>query len=892
MSVEYIYLLTETDQDYSAMGGKASAFAKLAQWALPVPQWVVLKENAFIDSLTVDQHKNWKTGSLNSDVFKTLKVNAAALAELMTALNGFDNTTRFAVRSSARSEDGGTSSFAGQFESVLNVTKETLEEAILAVWKSGFNERVQVYRQENQMTSSLEIPSVLVQQMVDSKSAGVAFGADPITGDLQTTVISAVYGLGSALVSGECDGDVYSVKNQLIVERHTAEKMRYLPGTAQETEWEAVKLELQQAPVLTDVQILEVSSLTKQVSRCFGRSMDIEWAFDTNGLYLLQARPITAMGFAEKPSGFLNIWDNSNIAESYGGVTSPLTFSFIRQAYEAAYRQMCLLLAVPKPRMAANDLVFSQMLGRIEGRVYYNLISWYKVLAMLPGYKFNRQFMEQMMGVKEGVPESVLAGSNEVSRGERIKDFFGLLGSAGSLIHNYKTLDKRTQSFYARLDDALAPKDLESLDLDGLTTYYRELEQKLLTRWDAPLINDFFAMIYYGLLRKLSEKWCQDQAGTLHNDLLCGMGDIISAEPAKRIKAMAASISENAEVVRCLSEGSLAAIRQMLRREEGLSAHIAAYIETFGDRCLDELKLESETLHEMPLPLYRSIGAFASLINTDRGMPERCEEEIRSGAEKQARDLLKGNPLKKRIFFAVAKSARKLVSNRENLRFERTRLFGRVRQIVLQMGYVLTSCGYLEEQKDVFYLEVHELLGFAEGTATTRDLKGLVSIRKREAKANEAVRLAERFETRGAVGLIRQYAPEKAPDIVAKDNALQGLGCCPGQIEGYVRVVRDPRGVQLNRGEILVAERTDPGWIMLFPAASGILVERGSLLSHAAIVAREMGIPAIVGLGGLTQWLKDGDYVSFDGSTGWVVKRDAENILNECLTNDKKDGVS
>jgi pyruvate,water dikinase len=185
----------------------------------------------------------------------------------------------------------------------------------------------------------------------------------------------------------------------------------------------------------------------------------------------------------------------------------------------------------------------------------------------------------------------------------------------------------------------------------------------------------------------------------------------------------------------------------------------------------------------------------------------------------------------------------------------------------------LRALDLLQEPRDVFYLEVNELLGFVEGTTSTTGLKALVDLRKSEfAGYREEEAPAERFETRGLVHHGNAFRKTAAGVRPVGGNQRKGIGCCPGVVRGSVRVVTDPRNAVLESGAILVAERTDPGWIMLFPSAAGLLVERGSLLSHSAIVAREMGIPAIVSIDGVTQWLKDGDVVELDGSTGIVQK--------------------
>jgi pyruvate,water dikinase len=210
--------------------------------------------------------------------------------------------------------------------------------------------------------------------------------------------------------------------------------------------------------------------------------------------------------------------------------------------------------------------------------------------------------------------------------------------------------------------------------------------------------------------------------------------------------------------------------------------------------------------------------------------------------------------------------------DRENLRFERTRVFGRTRRIMRALGDRLVERGLLDDPRDVFWLAREELFGAVEGTSLTSDLRGTVAARKAIYEADRRLPpLPERFETRGPVLPLRPVARmSDAPELPLDDDVRRGLGCCGGLVEGIARVVRDPRGVALEAGEILVAERTDPGWVLLFPAARAVVVERGSLLSHSAIVTREIGIPGVVSLPGAMSWLRNGDRIRVDGGSGEV----------------------
>jgi pyruvate,water dikinase len=215
--------------------------------------------------------------------------------------------------------------------------------------------------------------------------------------------------------------------------------------------------------------------------------------------------------------------------------------------------------------------------------------------------------------------------------------------------------------------------------------------------------------------------------------------------------------------------------------------------------------------------------------------------------------------------------AKARVRDRENLRFERTRLFGRVRRIFLALGARLTEARVLNASRDVFCLTVEELLGAVEGAAVTGDLRALVRLRQAEWDAQvKRPEPPERFSARGAhvVGVASLSAQAQAPGETGE--VRKGLACCKGVVTAKVRVIDDPRVEALAPGEILVARHTDPGWIAVFANAAGVIAERGSLLSHSAIVAREMGVPCVVSLKGVTQWLRTGDVVRLDGGAGTV----------------------
>jgi phosphohistidine swiveling domain-containing protein len=870
------YIITkEMGAGADRIGGKAAPLAALARGGLRIPLWFALTADAFYDSLPVEAQRALSTGRAEqlAELLRDMTPAAAVLDEMGRSLREIcPPGGRVAVRSSAIEEDGTLNSFAGQLETFLFVSAGEVPQKIAAIWRSAFSARVFAYRLGRGIGGAPRAPAVLVQQMVNPQCAGVAFGADPVTGQRGIAVVNALYGLGTALVSGECDADVFHVDREgCVVRGHVARKtIAHCFDAAAPDRISPVAVENQRADkaALTDEQIVAVAALARRAGRLLGRPQDIEWAIENGELYLLQSRPITALASMPDPDGARILWDNSNIVESYGGVTTPLTFSFARKAYTEVYRRFSLIMGVPDRVVGANAPTFANMLGLIQGRVYYNLMSWYRVLALLPGFRANRCFMEQMMGVKETLPEAAVnrlqAGAGDGSAARWLQ-FIPMLAA---LVRSHFTLESRTRAFNERLERALAAPQpaLEEMRADELVAHYRTVESELLTRWDAPLVNDFLCMVFFGVLKKLCRAWCNDRDGTLQNDLLRGESGMVSAEPAQRLVELARIATERPGFPALLREGSLPEILDAVEHFPEFNKPYRAYLERFGERCLDELKLESETLHDDPLVLLRAVGACAQRSN-----PVTARSAAPSTAQ-GARDDWCAGWLRRRVFNWVLRHARARVRERENLRFARTRVFGRVRRIFIEFGKRFEEAGLLETPRDVFYLEVDEVLGFVEGTVTSANLAGLAALRKQEFGRYHAMTAPpSRFETRGMVN--HAQAASRSDAVVPRPGGeqLQGLGCSSGVVRGPVRVVRDPRAVKLN-GEILVAERTDPGWVTLFPSASGLLVERGSLLSHSAIVARELALPAIVALTGVTRWLKDGDWVEFDGATG-IVRR-------------------
>ncbi len=848
------------------IGGKAKNLFTLIKNGIRVPSFVVIPQEE-LAALVPKAIQNQDYATI-SEFINQIEIPTEFVE---TLLGEFPGNQWFAVRSSAIDEDGVEFSFAGQFESHLFVPKAAIAQKIKSVWQSAFSTRVEEYRKNNKLTSKFGI-AVIIQVMVDADIAGVAFGMNPVNGNTAEQLVSAVYGLGEGLVSGELDSDNYIIKDNS-VSSQLANKTNKLVMDAANGGTVKVPVEpkLQNASSLTDKQVLEIGKVLNQLYTIYKHHQDIEFAWKDGELYLLQARPVTTVNKINTPQGEYILWDNSNIIESYPGVTTPLTFSFISKSYEGAYKLFSQFMGVSKDVIKENERVFANTLGLINGRVYYNLKTWYHMLAMLPGYSINARFMEKMMGVKEqfDIPETY-----RLSKG---KAWWRIFKMVVQMYGRFLALPRKRREFMVLLDNTISRYkniNFKEKNPGELMHLYLDFERILLNEWKAPLLNDFFAMIWFGMLQKRCAKYAFSSNPNIHNDLLCGSSDIISIQPIHRSIALATAISADPELKRLFEVNSEAVIWAEIGRQSNafqiaIKKEIDRYIADFGERCIGELKLETISYTQDPAKFVKILKSYITSGITTDSTSGKIEESLRRKAEEEMNEGLKYNPLKKWILKGTLKKARELVSSRENLRDERTRAFGIVREIFSHIGLQFQKQGVIENDRHIFYLTKEEIFSYIEGTSVTQNIKGLIALRMAEFdryKQQDAP--SERFATYGTVYNLNDFFSTGKVELIEGD--LKGIGCCPGKVRAKVRVIRDPGEVNSLDGDILVTSSTDPGWVTLFPSASGIIVERGSLLSHSAIVSREMGKPCIVSVTGLLKTLKTGDWVEMDGGTGVI----------------------
>jgi pyruvate,water dikinase len=612
--------------------------------------------------------------------------------------------------------------------------------------------------------------------------------------------------------------------------------------------------------VLSDQQIRELGTAGIEMEKYFGLPQDIEWAFDESGrLFFLQARPIV---FPERAaSGVVRIWDNSNIVEGYPGITLPLTFSFIRQAYEHLFRNAALSFLLFKKEIQ-NDLpIFENMVGLIHGRVYYNLLNWYRMMSYLPGYKNYRKTWDQMIGISERMvfPPSHLSPANRLFC--FLAAIWHLLG-AKRHARRFYAIFRPVYSHYCRVDFAKASEA-------DILAWYRGLKADLIDRWHLTLFNDFCAIRYFDWLQKICSKWGPKDCPNLPNDLVCGEHGMESVAPVYTLVRIAERLRHDPVLSELFEQGDNETVWETIIHDERyriLKSEMMAYLQAYGDRGVEELKLEKPSFRDQPATLVSILRNYCRIALSVESM-EAGNRETRAKAEAAMHERLKGSPPKRLLFRFVLQNARRAIANRENMRFERSRLYGIVRRMFQRLGELFAQKGLVEQAPDIFYLSVTEVFGFVEGAALTLDLKSVIALRQAEYTRFAKLHLKNRMLTTGIPYLSPIEELEKG---ITTGNTLQGTGCSSGVAEGVARVALSASDAPTGGGYILVAQATDPGWVFLMIGSKGIVVERGSPLSHTAIIGRELGIPTIVGVKDVTRVIPDGALLTIDGKTGII----------------------
>lgn len=551
------------------------------------------------------------------------------------------------------------------------------------------------------------------------------------------------------------------------------------------------------------------------------------------------------------------IYDNTNLAESYAGVTTPLTFSFVRSVYSDAYRHFSRMMGVGEQTISDEDAMYEHMIAMIGGRLYYRLDLWYRLVSLLPGYRFNKGFFERMLGV----PADLSVGTTRGSWRYFPRTLFQIL----VIVANFICMGILVRGFISRFRaqyDAYATTDLHTRSRDDLAKLYVQLCDNLVSEWRIPIANDFAVMVSTGVIGALGRG--QNEVALYGALVQHARTPLVSLDPGKRIYAITQAMHKYPELVSaCRGAQSDSAILELLCTRDEYSkiyALLREYIAEFGSRAPNELKLESETFTERPESVIALLRASLDVL---QGQPRKHEEFVPQGF----------SLLRRFAFRFLLGWARKSIARREETRLCRSLIFGLARRIFLAAGERLCEEGRIVSAKDVFFLSVEELFG---GPETQGDLATKIAERKLAFGRHKTSAMPQRIESEEPVLEIERRLCVPAGDgntAAQAHKALRGRVASTGGrtiIDGTALVLREFDPNASFQGKILVTAHTDPGWTIVFPLVSAIIVERGGMLSHAAIVARELGVPCIVGVDGAVSDITTGASIALNLESGEI----------------------
>ncbi|AVT37788.1 PEP/pyruvate-binding domain-containing protein [Plantactinospora sp. BB1] len=865
----------------AAVGPKFARQAEMAAAGLPVPPFFCLSTRCYTEILRPHQPEIAdRLGRIDYSDPASLAEHAAALRSLVAdatipadlaaaTLRTFDTTfgpdAVVAVRASAvgaapgDSEDSTDDAFAGLSDSFLYVTRDRLLERVRHCWASAFNPESLLYRHAvaggRAAPADTGRPAVAmavgVQRMVFGERSFVLFTADPRLGS-RDTVIAAGHGIGEGIVQEKVPVDHYFVDRATgEVRSHVAERAE-APG-----------------PVLRGSRLTELVRLGHRIEDLFGVPQDIEGTITADGrVHVLQSRPIV-LDWARQ-----RLWSNANITESFPGVSTVLTYSFAQRFYRAIFTDLYRRFGMSAAELRRREPDLDRMIGRLRGRIYYSLSAWYRLHRGTALFPLWRAAWERMMGLERTAPDARRDRLPGTPTGIYRSVLAGLRLAGLAVTH-----DRAMRDFGRWWAGVAGPRrgcPLDSTDPLGLIDDFHHVWAEVGRHWGRTLVNDLLLTSTAGATTALFARWLPDADPGLLSDLLCGdeenqsiralMSIVDIAERVRADPRLAAAVARGPddEVWHAMAGGAYG---------DALALRLHEHVERYGDRGLHELKLEQANPRQRPEQLVRVIRSYAEQSMTVAGLRD-AERAARDRGDRRLAELLGTGSPRRLILAVLLARQRRYIRYREDSRYSRSELFGYAKRTFSALGDALAARGVLADPADVVHLTQDEIFGYFDGTGSTDQLDALVAVRRAEYERS-GPELPMHFATMGPV---RDTWPDpgRDPTPVNGDGAggraqLRGLGSSSGRVRGTARVVRDPHArVDGCDDMILIARETDPGWLFLMMSARGIVVERGTMLSHTAITGRKFGIPTVVSVPGATDRIPDGAPIEIDGAEGTV----------------------
>ncbi len=827
----------------SLSGGKGANLSRLHSIpGIPVPDGFVVSALAYshlvlsmpevkkllsrLGAVTTDQTE--AISQLSKQIRGTIEKVSFPLEfteEIAKALSRHGDSISYAVRSSATAEDLPGASFAGQQDTFLNVTGlKNICEAIVKCWASLFNERAVAYRIKNGFPHDKVEIAVVVQKMVDSEVSGVLFTADPMTSDRFTTVIEAVRGLGEDLVSGR--------KNPFEWKLRDGKLQKVSDGEGE-------------AP-LEEARLLELAELGKRIEKDFGCEQDIEWCYTKDGFSIVQSRPITTLyPLPQSSDGYKHCAISVGHLQMMTDTVLPLGMSILQKSRFYTINAL-------GGRMY-TDITYD--LGTAKGRRSYLSESKIKDPLM-------HSTLQKIINRKEYIKHIPKGPSSAIS----LEGKWAIIWRAISAYFRYH--EAEIDAYVRRQKAAIeaARRKLEALSgAEALQFILDDQKNMRITISDPAGAGTILtAMLAAFLIDRSVEKLTGQKAIT--NRLAKSVKHNVSSEMGLKLCEVSDMARNYPQVVAYLEEAgedlSLDALRK-LEGGNGVADKFAEFLAEYGMRCTGEIDITRDRFRERPGVL------CASLLNNIKTLPAGYAATAFAQGEREAQELAeelisrmeakhgrrKAKKLRRQI-----KMFRAFVGVREYTKYFWMGYYDVYKQAIMREVHKLVEAGILKEPKDAYYLSMDELLDVVKSGNVNQSL------------------IEERKDA------YRSYAAFTPPRIIFSDGevppvsysadipsgALAGLAVSTGIVEGRARVVENLEDAHIEKGDILVTTFTDPSWTPIFVSLSGLVTEVGGMMSHGAVITREYGLPAVVGVMNATRLIKDGQRIRINGTEGYV----------------------
>jgi phosphoenolpyruvate synthase/pyruvate phosphate dikinase len=857
----YVLDLEEIGQAHVALaGGKGAHLGELSRIeGIRVPPGFCVTTDAFhrvmAEATSIDEQLDRLSGlkpddgdgirEVSAEVRRTLRAITVPddLASAITRpLVRLGEQAAYAVRSSATAEDLPTASFAGQHDTYLNVVgPAAVLEHVSRCWASLFTERAVTYRLRNGFDHRKVHMAVVVQQLAFPHAAGILFTADPVTGNRKVAAVDAGFGLGEALVSGLVNPDVFKVRDGEVVAKAVAAKqlaIRALPAGG--TEQQAIEPERQRQPALTNSEVVRLAQLGRRIEAHFGRPQDIEWCLVDDEFRIVQSRPITTL-FPIPESGDQenHVYVSVGHQQMMTDPMKPLGLSFWLMTTPATMAEAAGRLFVDvTPRLASptTRAALLEVIGRgdpLIGDALQTILDRGDFIRPVPD---------------EGSPGPLFGGAQAPIETDPavVTELIG-----------------RGEASIAELERNIRTKSGEAL-LDFIQTDIKELQRILLDRQSHQVFMSAMEATWW--LNERLEAWLGEKNAA--DTLTQSVPHNVTSEMGLALLDVADVIRPHPDVVAFLQhvedDGFLDELPKLAGGREAREA-IEAWLDKYGMRCVGEIDITRPRWSERPTALVPMI--LSNIKSSEPGAGERRFEQGRQEAWEKEQDLLarlravpdgerKAGEAKQKI-----DRVRTFIGYREYPKYHMVSRYFVYKQALLNEADRLVEAQVLEDREDIYSLRFEEL---HDVVRTHRVDQQLIRRRKDAWRSYHALTPPRVLTSEGEV-LTGTYRRDDVPA-----GALAGLPVSAGTVEGRARVILDMAEADLEPGDILVTAYTDPSWTPVFVAIAGLVTEVGGLMTHGAVIAREYGLPAVVGVVDATRLIRDGQRIRVHGTDGYV----------------------